>query len=147
MSADFKEVARRYREELWNRGALGVAEEIFAATCVHHTFDPITPALEDGPEGAKNMVTAYRTAFPDTRFTFDDLFAEGDRVLIRWTAQGTHTGSLMGVAPTQMKVTVHGMDVYRVAEGKIQEIWINWDTMGFMQQLGLEPLPASAKSP
>jgi predicted ester cyclase len=66
-------------------------------------------------------------------------------VVVRWTGHGTHTGNLMGVAPTHMKVTVHGMDIYRVSEGKIQEIWISWDAMGFMQQLGLEPLSSTAE--
>jgi hypothetical protein len=146
MLADIKAVARRYREQIWNQGALNVADEIFAPTCAFHNFDPITPALEEGPAGAKKLVTSYRTAFPDARFTLDDVFAEGDRVLIRWTAQGTHTGSLMGIGPTRMKVTVHGMDVYRVAGSKIQEIWVNWDTMSFMQQLGLEPPSPATKS-
>jgi steroid delta-isomerase-like uncharacterized protein len=146
MLADNKVLARRYRDELWNTGALHVADEIIAANCVHHTFDPITPTLENGPEGAKRVVSTYRAAFPDSHFTLEDLFAEDDRVLVRWSAQGTHNGELMGVAPTHMKVTVHGMDIYRLEGGKIREIWVNWDTMGFMQQLGLEPMSASANA-
>lgn len=146
MSTDIREVARRYREELWNTGAFNLADEIISPDCIHHAFDPITPALPPGPEGARKVLAAYRTAFPDTHFTLDDLFAEGDRAVVRWTAHGTHKGDLMGVAPTHMKVTVHGMDIYRIAEGRIQEIWTNWDTMGFMQQLGLEPLSATARA-
>jgi steroid delta-isomerase-like uncharacterized protein len=146
MSTNIQEVARRYREELWNSGALTIIDEIFSATCVHHTFDPITPALETGTKGAKKVVNIYRSAFPDVRFTIDDLFGAEDRVVVRWTGHGTHTGNLMGVAPTHMKVTVHGMDIYRVSEGKIQEIWISWDAMGFMQQLGLEPLSSTAEA-
>ena len=146
MLAYIKAVARRYREELWSQEALNVADEIVAPTCAFHNFDPITPVLENGSAGARNLVIIYRTAFPDVRFTLDDLLAEGDRVLVRWTAHGTHTGSFMGIQPTRMKVTVHGMDIYRVTGGKIQEIWVNWDTMSFMQQLGLEPPSPATKS-
>ena len=144
MSVDIREIARRNREELWNKGDLSLAEEIVASNCVYHINDPITPALGIGPEGAKKAVTTYRRAFPDLHVTVEDVIAEGDRVVVRWTSRGTHNGELMGFPPSHMKITVTGIDIYRIAEGRIQEFWLNWDTMGFMQQLGLEPLPARA---
>jgi steroid delta-isomerase-like uncharacterized protein len=138
MSTSVKELVRRYREELWNEGNLKVADEIIATDCRYHIYDPITSLWEQGPSVPKAVVL-FRSAFRDLHITIEDLFAEGDRAMVRWTFQGTHTGELFGVAPSGMKITVSGMDMYRIVDGKIQEYWVNWDTMGFMQQLGLEP--------
>jgi len=104
------------------------------------------PGLPPGREGWNMNRKILRTAFPDAHWHEEDLFAEGDRAMVRWTFQGTHTGELFGVAPSRMKITIAGMDMYRVVDGKIQEYWVNWDTMGFMQQLGLEPVAASASA-
>jgi len=144
MSVDIREIASRYREEFWNKGDLSVAEEIIAPNCIYHINDPITLASGTGPEAAKKAVSTYRRAFPDLHITIEDTIVEGNRVVVRWTARGTHMGELMGFAPSHMKVTVTGIDIYHIAEGKIREFWVNWDTMGFMQQLGLEPLAARA---
>jgi len=144
MLTSVKELVRRYREELWNEGNLKVADEILASDCRYHIYDPITPLLGTGPERAMKAVVLFRSAFEDLHITIEDLFAEDDRALVRWTFHGTHTGELFGVLPSRMKITVAGMDMYRVADGKIQEYWVNWDTMSFMQQLGLEPIAAGA---
>jgi steroid delta-isomerase-like uncharacterized protein len=146
MSTTVKEVVRRYREELWNRGNLKVADQIIAPDCVYHIHDPITSLSGTGPERAMKAVILYRTAFPDLEFTIEDLFAEDDRALVRWTSRGTHQGELYGAPPNHMKITVTGMDMYRVVEGKIHEYWMNWDTMGFLQQLGLEPVASGASA-
>jgi predicted ester cyclase len=84
----------------------------------------------------------YQMAFPDVRMTVEDGFAEGDKVVVRWTGRGAHTGELMGIPPTGKQVTVTGIDVYRVAGGKLVERWGEFDQMGMMQQLGVVPLPA-----
>jgi steroid delta-isomerase-like uncharacterized protein len=146
MSTSVKELVRRYREELWNEGDLRVASEIIATDCRYHIYDPITTLLGTGPERAMKAVSLYRSAFPDLQFTIEDLFAENDRALVRWTFRGTHTGELFGVAPSRMKITIAGMDMFRVVDGKIQEYWVNWDTMGFMQQIGLEPVAERASA-
>ena len=146
MPTSVKELVRRYREELWNEGKLKVADEIIATDCRYHIYDPLTTVLGTGPERAMKAVLQFRSAFPDLHITIEDLFAEGDRALVRWTFQGTHTGELFGVAPSRMIITIAGMDMYRVVDGKIQEYWVNWDTMGFMQQLGLDPVAESASA-
>ena len=146
MSANIKEIAHRVCEELWSRVDLRVADEIIAPGCVFHVHDPITPALERGPEGAQKAVAIYRRAFPDLKITIEDTIAEGDKVMIRWTSHGTHSGPLMGLAPTYAKVTATGIDVYRIDFGMIREIWVNWDAMGFMQQLGVEPMAQGAQA-
>jgi steroid delta-isomerase-like uncharacterized protein len=137
-------LARRFREELFNTGNLSIADEICSPQAVHHVNDPLTPDFGPGPEGLKQIVSLYRTAFPDARCTVEDLIAEEGKVLARWTARGTHQGNLGDIAPTGRQVTVTGMDVFSIAEGKIQESWINWDTAGMLRQLGATQLTMAA---
>lgn len=136
MSAENKAVVRRLFEEVWEKGNLAVADEIFAADYVHH--DPSTPDFGRGPEGEKKRATLYRTAFPDLRLTIDDMIAEGDTVVTRWTARGTHKGELRGIAPTGKPVTVTGISVARFSGGKAAEQWVNWDALGMFAQLGVQ---------
>jgi steroid delta-isomerase-like uncharacterized protein len=143
MSEENKAISRRFIEELWNTGNLSVADEIVAPTYVNH--DPATPDLGKGPESAKKEVTLYRTAFPDLRFSIEDLFAADDRVAVRWTGRGTHRGDLNGIAPTGKTVTVLGTSINRIAGGKIMESWVIWDALGMLQQLGVVPELAKAK--
>lgn len=135
-SEENKSIARRFREEIWNTGNLGVADEICTADAVFHINDPVTPDFGRGPTVLKQVVSMYRTALPDAQCTIDDLIAEGDKVVIRWRGGGTHRGNLGNLAPTGRSVSVTGIDILRIASGKVEESWINWDTMGMMQQLG-----------
>ena len=143
MSEENKAVVRRLFEELWNKGNLSVADEIFASTYAHH--DPSTPDFERGPESEKKRATLYRTAFPDLRLTIEDLIAEGETVMARWSCQGTHKGDLSGIAPTGMQFAISGVSIARLAGGKMAEGWINWDALGMFQQLGVVPELAKAK--
>lgn len=76
--------------------------------------------------------------------TVEDLLAEGDKVVDRWTARGTHPGELIGIPPTGKEVTITGMDILRISNGKIAEIWHQEDMLGMMQQLGVIPQMAQA---
>ncbi len=89
----------------------------------------------------KQLVTLYRTAFPDFRVPIEDLVAEGDRVVVRWTARGTHQGELMGNAPSGNRMAVTGILIDRVSGGKIEEEWVDYDTLHLMQQIGAVPRP------
>jgi len=137
MAADNKELARRARLEMWTNPA--IADEILAPEFVVHALDPITPRLSAGPENMKKIMNLYVSAFPDVKFTLEDLIAEGDRVALRWSATGTHRAGLMGIAATGKQVTVTGTDIYRISGGKVRESWVHWDTLGFIQQLGAVP--------
>jgi steroid delta-isomerase-like uncharacterized protein len=83
-------------------------------------------------------------AFPDTQFTIDDMVAEGDRVAMRWTAIGTHNGDLDGMAPSGKPISVSGVSIDRIVDGKIVEEWSAWDALGMMQQIGVIPAQASS---
>ena len=133
-----KALERRGIEEGWNKGNLTVIDELIAANVVTHR--PPAPPLQ-GTEAFKQFVLMYRSAFPDLHYTIEDQIAEGDKVVTRWTARGTHKGELMGIPPTGKQGTVTGISVSRWANGKVVEIWINADDLGMLQQLGVVPAP------
>ena len=145
MSEKNKTIVRRLFEELWNKGNLSVADELFTPNYDHH--DPSTPDVGRGPESEKKRATLYRTAFPDLRLTIEDIIAEGETVMARWSCRGTHKGDLSGIAPTGKQFTISGVSIARIAGGKMAEGWINWDALGLMQQLGVVPeLAAKAQA-
>ena len=130
-----KALARRVLEEMFNAGNLDVADELLASDYVDH--DPSLPEDVHGPEGFKEYVGMYRSAFPDVHVQIEDQIAEGDRVVTRWTGTGTHTGELMGIAPTGKRVTLPGMEIVRIANGKLVEGWEGYDSGTLMRQLGV----------
>jgi len=134
---DNKAIARRYWVEGWNKGNLAVFDELLAPGFVLH--DPGFPEPIHGPEGFKQYYAVYSTAFPGNQITVEDYFAEGDTVVSRWTARGTHTGNLMGIAPTGKQATVTGITIQRITNGRIAEDWSNYDMLGLLQQLGVVP--------
>ena len=129
-----KALACRVFDEIWNEGSLDVADEIFDANYVSHGL-----GIAPGPASFKQYVSVYLSAFPDCHFTIEDQVAEGDKVVTRWTATGTHTGELIGIPPTDVQATVTGISINRYAGGKVVEVWDNWDGLGMMQQLGVIP--------
>jgi steroid delta-isomerase-like uncharacterized protein len=137
-----KALARRFTEEGFSTGNLALADEIVAPNFVN--YDPGTPPLPSGPEGYKQLVTAYHTAYPDLQMNVEDLFAEGDKVAVRWAARGTHTGQLGDIPPTGKQMTITGISVLTIAGGKVTEQYTNWDTLGMLQQLGVVPAPGQA---
>jgi steroid delta-isomerase-like uncharacterized protein len=139
-----KAVARRWVEDLFNTGNLEVADEIIAPDHVHH--DPTLSDIPPGPEGQKQVVNLYRSAFTNAHISIEDQLAEGDRVVTRWTSSGTHQGELMGVTRTGNQVTVTGITIIRVSDGKIVESWTNYDALGMMQQIGAVPEPGQGES-
>ena len=122
----------RYIEEMHNKRNPDVADELFSDECKIHlgqaTFDS---------ENYKNMILRHSDTFPDITTTVDDLIAEGDKVVVRWTSRFTHQDKFMGVDPTYKQIKVSGMSIYRINQGKIAEIWISWDRLSLMQQVGI----------
>jgi steroid delta-isomerase-like uncharacterized protein len=138
MSEENKALVRRYFEEIWDKGNLDLIDELFTTNFVRH--GPTTTEGEvRGLEGFKSLVSMYRSAIPDLRVPIEDLVAEGDRVVTRWTARGTHQGELMGNAPTGNQASVTGITIDRISGSKIEEEWIDYDTLSLMQQIGAVP--------
>jgi steroid delta-isomerase-like uncharacterized protein len=132
-----KALSRRVAEEIFNGGNLDLAYELYAPDYVLH--DPSLPEDLHGPDGLKQYVAMASEAFPDARVTIVDQVAEGDKVVDRWTAAGTHTGEFVGIPPTGRRFEVSGITVSRFAGGKIAEDWYQGDDLGMMQQLGVVP--------
>jgi steroid delta-isomerase-like uncharacterized protein len=135
MSEQNKALVRRVIEEVYNRGNLALVDELSTSDLVIH----LTSQEIRGREGAKEYVAALRAAFPDLHITIEDQIAEGDRVVTRWTARGTHRGEFQGISPTGRQVRVAGTDIDRIADGKAVECWSHVDELGMMQQLGTIP--------
>ena len=118
-----KALVRRYFAEAWSKGNVAAVDEFMAPNYVEH---PITSGLlPPGPEGLKEAITTYHTAFPDLKATLDDILAEGEMVAYRWILRGTHLGEWLGIPPTGNHFTASGISVYRIAEGKVVEGWIS----------------------
>ena len=138
MSEENEALVRRYFEGIWDDGNLDLIDELFTTNFVRHG-PTATEGEVRGLEGFKGVVGMYRTAFPDLRVPIEDLIAEGDRVVSRWTARGTHQGELMGIAPTGNQASVTGMIVDRISGGRIGEEWVEHNTLHLMQQIGALP--------
>ena len=139
MSEDLKAIARR-EVEMFSTGDFSIAAEIYSEDYVAH--DPTKPEPIRGIEGAKEEAAGYRAAFPDLQLTIEQQVAEGEYVVTRWTARGTHEGDLEGLAPTGRSATTSGISVTRIVDGKIVEDHTEWDALGLMTQLGAIPAPA-----
>jgi steroid delta-isomerase-like uncharacterized protein len=129
-----KALVRRFYEEVWARGNLDAADELFADDYERHDLRPGTPV--PGAEGQKQIAAAFREAFPDLTWEVDFLLADGDYVAGRWTASGTHSGPWAGVKATGRSMRFSGINVFRFSDGKVVEIWNHRDDLGLMQQLG-----------
>jgi steroid delta-isomerase-like uncharacterized protein len=127
-----KAIARRWNDELWNKGNVAAIGELMAASFVWHSAPP---GMASDKEGFKQYVGSL-SAFADMKCTVEDMIAEGDKVAVRWTWSGKHTGDYMGMAPTGKRLTMTGVSVMRIAGGKIVEGWDEQDNLGFMEQLG-----------
>lgn len=128
-------LADRVWEAIWHRGDLSQIDVLFTPDFVRHD-----PGRElRGTEQNRQSISGQRAAFPDLRFTTDDLIAEGDKVVVRYHFEGTHLGEFQGMPPTQRHVTYTGILIYRLADGKIAEQWTEIDLMGLLRQLGVIP--------
>jgi steroid delta-isomerase-like uncharacterized protein len=127
---------RRILDEAWSQGNLEVVDELVDDSYVFH--DPMAPGIE-GTEGLKQLISMYRTGYPDLKFTLEDQLADGDKVINRWTCAGTHNGELMGIPPTGKYTTTSGISITRFEGGKAVEEWTRWDALGWLQQLGVIP--------
>jgi steroid delta-isomerase-like uncharacterized protein len=143
MSDDSKIIVRQLYEEVWNKRRLELVDEIISPS--HALHDPNLTDSAIGPEAYKRQVTRFITAFPDLRFNVEDMFGERDKLAVAWTISGTHKGEFMGIPATDKKVSVDGITLNHIVNGKIMDSYISWDTLGLMRQLGA-PALGQAKS-
>lgn len=135
MSTADEAVVRRFYEEMNNGRHNELAPELFTADHVMH--DPQVPTGV-GPDGMAETVAVYQKGV-EGHWDIQELFSAGDRVTVRWTGSGTHVGEVNGIPPTGKSVRVDAISIHRMRNGKIAETWEVWDTLGFLQQLGVVP--------
>ncbi len=139
-----KAVVRRLiealNEHVWPTGDFTAADALIAPQYVYH--DPANPIT--GREGFHQLIATYRRAFPDTRFTIEEQVAEGDRVLTRMTARGTHTGPLLDTPASGRPIEVSILSLTRVVDGQVVEEWERFDSAHLLVQIGALPAPGSA---
>ena len=133
-----KTLVRRFYDEVFNKKNLAVSNDFLDPHIIEHA---LPPGLPGGIEGSRQFIGMYLAAFPDLHLTAEDMIEEGDRVAARLTMRGTHKGEFMGIPPTSKQVSITGIQVLRVASGRIAENWINLDALGLLQQLGVVPPP------
>ena len=138
-----KATIRRYYQEFWEDGNLEAASEFWTPEVVLHTIASFSQDRHGIDEVRQSAATA-RAALSDMHFTIEDLFAEDDRVVVRYSARGKHLGELNGVAPTGKEIEWPGVGIFRLEGGRIAEMWSAIDTMGMMQQVGAIPTPEPA---
>jgi steroid delta-isomerase-like uncharacterized protein len=130
-----KQIVRLYFQEWANQGNAQIADKLIAANVVLHSPRTTLTSLDQ----YKASMATFHAAFPDLHFTIDDQIGEGDRIVVRWTLRGTQRGEFQGRPGSSKPVTVIGTSTFRLAQGKIQEIWLSMDRLGMMEQLGWLP--------
>ena len=130
-------VVREYFEQVWKNGRLDRYGEYMAKDVVPHGAPGVTDL-----ESLTHAVGGIKNAFPDLQVRVDDEMAVDDKVVVRTTNSGTHQGDMPGMPATGKQATWSGIVIFRLAGGKIVEFWMQGDTLGMMQQLGVIPTPA-----
>ncbi len=132
-----KQLIETFIQELFSQGDLEAVDRYLAPTFVNH--DPPFPGAPDGPEGMRQAAAMFRQAVPDWRSEVEQLVAEGDIVVERFTARGTHRGELMGVPATGKEIVLAGVNIFRIDGDRIVERWGRLDDLGLLRQLNLIP--------
>ncbi len=138
---DNKHIVARFVEELWNERNLTVAESIFDEDCHTHQLQSGSPVVPEprGPTAIKAHVSDWLSAFPDLKFSVEQMFADGDRVISQLAMDGTQTGQWLGIPPTRKRVNIRMVTIHRIRNGKIIEDWVLVESLGILQQLGVLP--------
>ena len=136
-----KAIVRRWFDEVVSQGNIELVDEI-CMQCVPSfvVIQGVADPPPQGLEGVKGLIGVLRTAFPDLKFTIEGQIAEGDQVATRLTVRGTHLGEFMGIPATGKQMAVSGVSIWRLADGKLVNEWVNWDSLAMMQQLGVAPV-------
>lgn len=140
-----KNISKRLIDDVWNTGHSSSLAEIVTPNYTI-TGPQLPPNLPHGPDGVKQLVNVYRRGFPDLQITVDEQLTDGDKVITRWTAHGTHKGEFFGMTPSGKRVSFSGIDIDRMMDNKIAQTWMDADLLGLMQQIGAVPALSMSKN-
>src|SRR5712691_12027400 len=138
--ADTNTIARRF-SEVWSQGGQSVIDELFSTDYRDHSPGLETFGISPNKEGYKKLLGMFLGAFPDMATRTEDVVAEGDKVVVRWSGSGTHKAAFAGIPASNKRVTFGGTTILRVANGKVAEEWTYGDQLGLMVQIGAVQLP------
>jgi len=136
MSVSPKEVIRRLYKDVWNDRKLGVVDQLVSQS--HALVSPHISGTAMGPAAYKREIELFFEGFPDLRFTVEETICEKDKIVANWTFTGTHKGEFLGIAATNKKVSVAGITLHQIADGKILDSQAFWDAISLFQQLGID---------
>ena len=139
MSAEENKAIARRAYDAINRNDLDALEEMVDSDITDH--DP-APGQGPGLEGVKQYFSSLHAAFPDVHMDVEDMIAEGEKVVARVSVSGTHEEEFLGIEPTGNRVTIKGIDILCITDGKVVEHWGNFDDLGMLQQLGVVEPPS-----
>ncbi len=120
-----------FTEDFFNKQNIAVFEKYYSTNCIVHFTSG-----DQNFEQYKVSVQGFFAALPDLHITTEDLIAEGEKVAKLWSGTGTHKAELFGIPATEKKIVLKGIEIFRIEDGKIVEVWVSWDVYGIMQQLG-----------
>jgi steroid delta-isomerase-like uncharacterized protein len=143
MSMENKTIIRRLYEEVWNERKLAVVDELISPS--HALHDPIVSGSQVGPELYKRRVVELTTGFPDLRLVVEDTIAEREKFVVSWIVSGTHKGEFMQIPATNRKISLEGITIHHIRNGKILDSYVRWDALGLMRQLGVIPAQGRTK--
>lgn len=130
-----KEVFGRLYHSVWNERRLEFIDKIIAES--HALGDPTLSGGAVGPAAYRRQVERFLKGLPDLRFNIDETVSEKDKLVVAWTLTGTHRGEFLGIPATNKKISVSGITINQIADGKILESTVLWDVLSLMQQLGI----------
>jgi steroid delta-isomerase-like uncharacterized protein len=136
MSVSPREVIRHLYKEVWNERKLDLIDYLISQS--HALMSPDIAGPTVGPAAYKKEISAFFAAFPDLRFNVEDTICEKDKIVASWTLTGTHTGEFLGIAPTNKKVSLSGITIHQVVDGRILDSQAIWDAISLFQQLGVD---------
>jgi steroid delta-isomerase-like uncharacterized protein len=137
LTTDLKALIREYVEQIWNQGNLAALYDLTTPAFIYQLGGQ--PGRDRA--GMRQFIEAIHSAFPDWRVQIVDIIAEGNTAVIRWQGQVTHLGVFQGIPPTGKQITVSGINIYRVVDGKVAAEWEQTDSLGMLMQLGVLPRP------
>ena len=133
-----KTFMRRFYEEVFNQRNLAAIDDFVAPTFFNHSASQLGMPAGD-LEHVKQFLSVVMQSFPDLHYTIEDMLAEGDKVVTRLTLSGTQQGDFMSIPPTGKHATISDIEIFRIADGKAVEVWVQADFLGLLQQLGAMP--------
>jgi steroid delta-isomerase-like uncharacterized protein len=129
-----KELVKKFYQEVWNERRANCVEKYLSPS--HALVDPNAMDTKTGPEAYKTVLTRFLQAFSNLKFEVQEMVCEKDKVVASWTITGVHSGEYNGLPATNKKITVEGISIHQIADGKIMDTYSVWDTLGLMKKVG-----------